>query len=189
MKEDNGRDKLLCFLLLDTIPSISPKIASGNARNHPPERFPSRHSNSADISHQRGGLPLFQCFPPTFHYPRHTNLFQVPGPPFPRAFPPSINAWNPKRVAVSPPVLLPSGFIPDRQDTAMGISETVSASTVCREFKLDDSCSGEGINDISPSTSILHGSSNSLTECIISEYRIRYIRRGGRNKIEKKIIV
>lgn len=42
MKEDNGRDKLLCFLLLDTIPSICPKIASGNARNHPPERFPSR---------------------------------------------------------------------------------------------------------------------------------------------------
>ena len=147
MKEDNGRDKLLCFLLLDTIPSICPKIASGNARNHPPERFPSRQ-----LLQLRGYFPSRPPPPsPSFRVFRQPFItlvtricFRSPAP-FPRAFPASINAWNPKRVAVSPPSLLPLDLYPTvKTRPTMGISETVSASRVQTRAHDDDGCSGEG---------------------------------------------
>lgn len=110
------RAKLLCFLLLDTIPSISPKIASGNARNHPPERFPSRqHSNTPRIFSIKAS-PSSTVFRQPFITLVTRICFGSPREEGARgALTRETRAE--KRVAAAP-FPPPSGFIPGRQDTA-----------------------------------------------------------------------
>lgn len=94
MKEDNGRDPrqapLLPFARYHTVHFPENRVREREESSTGMFSIKTTLQHSADIFHQ--GLPLLHCFPPTFHYPRHTNLFRVPAL-LPRAG--SINAWNP----------------------------------------------------------------------------------------------
>lgn len=75
--------------------------------------------------------------------------------------------WPPRRF------LLPLDLYPAvKTRPTMGISETVSASTESSNSRNDDSCSG-GLTIF-----YFDFASNLLTECLISEYRVRYSMEG-----------
>lgn len=89
-----------------------------------------------DIFHQHGRRP--SCFPATFHYPRHTNLFRCSAPHFPGALTRETR-WGLPSPSLPSLNLYPAA--PRRQDTpaTMGFSETLLVPTVGANSPTDSS--------------------------------------------------